>query len=162
MWFVQYEKHHMIIADSSVWFVCSSFSALHPPDVRFRTALAVVVRMFRVDYGKVNQGQSSDPLALFRPSKAYSSLFSQYSLTSISAVSPDKPLCMCVWVCVACFAHLKVIRCKDFPHANDIHVFGHMNSAHTHLRAMSLISHLLSKGIFWGSTGQWIPVYSCL
>lgn len=52
--------------------------------------------MFRVDYRKVNQGQSSDPLALFRPSKAYSPLFSQYSLASISAMSPDKPLCVCV------------------------------------------------------------------
>lgn len=76
--------------------------------------------MFRVDYRGVNQGQSSDPLALFRPSKAYSSLFSQYSLTSISAVSPDKPLCVCVQgVC----ASERVIRHQDFPHANDIFTF---------------------------------------
>lgn len=76
--------------------------------------------MFRVDYRKVNQGQSSDPLALFRPSKAYSPLFSQYSLTSISAVSPDKPLCVCALrVC----AFESVIRYQDFRPANDIFTF---------------------------------------
>lgn len=76
--------------------------------------------MFRLDYRKVNQGQSSDPLALFRPSKAYNPLFSQYSLTSISAVSPDKPLCVCVLpVC----AFERLIRYRDFLHANDMSTF---------------------------------------
>lgn len=46
--------------------------------------------MLGVGYREVNQDQSSDRLALFRTSKAYSSLFSQYTLTAISAVSPDK------------------------------------------------------------------------
>lgn len=116
--------------------------------------------MFRVDYRKVNQGQSSDALALFRPSKAYSPLFSQYSLTSISAVSPDKPLCVRVLhVC----AFERVIRYQDFLHTK--RHYSHFQprefGPHTHLKA-SLFSHLLSKGIFWGGTGQWIPAYSCL
>ncbi len=33
---------------------------------------------------------------------------------------------------------------------------------HTRLRGMSLISHLLTQGVFWGSRGQWTPAYSCL
>lgn len=49
---------------------------------------------------EVNQDQGSDPPALFRTSKAYSSLFSQYTLAAISAVSPDKALYMGVIVCV--------------------------------------------------------------
>lgn len=115
--------------------------------------------MFRVDYRKVNQGQSSDPLALFRPSKAYSPLFSQYSLTSISVVSLHKQLCV---HCCACLCIGKSYKISASARKRRIRVFSRVNSAHTHLRAMSIFSYLLSKGIFWGSTGQWIPAYSCL
>lgn len=62
----------------------------HPPryfaDDSVYSVLAGVVRMLGAGYREVNQGQSSDPLALFGTSKAYSSLFSQYNLAAISAV----------------------------------------------------------------------------
>lgn len=61
----------------------------------FTSVPAGVVRMLRVDNRKVNQHQSSDPPALFRTSKACRSLFSQYVLTAISAVSAGKALYMC-------------------------------------------------------------------
>lgn len=61
----------------------------------FTSVPAGVVRMLRVDNRKVNQHQSSDPPALFRTSKACCSLFSQYVLTAISAVSAGKALYMC-------------------------------------------------------------------
>lgn len=55
--------------------------------------------MLGVGYIEVDQDQRSDPLALFRTSKAYSSLFSQYSLHAISVVSPDKALYVCACAC---------------------------------------------------------------
>ena len=66
----------------------------------FSSILAGPVRMLGVGYREVNQDQSSDPLALFRTSKAYSFLFSQYTLVAISAVSPDTALYMCVTACM--------------------------------------------------------------
>lgn len=65
----------------------------HPPRCWwFSSGEVWVIRTLRVGYREVNQDQSSDPPALFGTSKAYSSLFSQYTLAAISAVSPDKAL----------------------------------------------------------------------
>ena len=95
--------------------------------------------MLGVGYREVNQDQSSDPPALFRTSKAYSSLFSQYTLTAISAVSPDKALYMYACVCDS----MRVCQEKSYEfqesgtsiHTHQhIYVFSHMNSpTHTHV-----------------------------
>lgn len=105
--------------------------------------------MLGVGYRKVNQDQSSDPPALFRTSKAYSSLFSQHTLAAISAVSPDKALYMCVTVCVS----FKKKSYEFQESATSIHthlhtsVFSHMNSPTYMFWGMSLISHLLTQGV---------------
>lgn len=123
--------------------------------------------MLGAGYWEVNQGQSSDPPALFRTSKAYSSLLSQYSLTTISAVSPDKLLCMyvCLWVCV-CVCELWVSEIRNLhtthtymphsltqPHESTLHTFGGwwFSLAPSWLRVFS-----------WGSMDQCTPTYSCL
>lgn len=138
------------------------FIILTAPSSWCTCVLAVVVRMFRVDYGKVNQGQSSDLLALFRPSKAYSSLFSQYSLTSISTVSPDKPLCVCacVW-CVCGFE--RVIRCKDFRYANDTFTFSAIWIQPTHIWGRwVLLSTSCLRGYFEEAQASGsLPTHAC-
>lgn len=73
--------------------------------------------MLGVGYREVNQDQSSDPPALFRTSKAYSSLFSQYTLTAISAVSPHKALYM--YVCDSmCVCQEKSFRNQEPPYTH--------------------------------------------
>lgn len=90
----------------------------------FNRVLAGVVRMLGVGYREVNQDQSSDPLALFRTSKAYSSLFSQYTLTAISAVSPDKD-CVCVWLYLCTWAkELWVSRIRNLH--TDTYILKHL------------------------------------
>lgn len=102
--------------------------------------------MLGVGYREVNQDQSSDPPALFRTSKAYSSLFSQYTLTAISAVSPDKALCVRVCVCLCVFVSESVVGLRN-QEPLDAHVrtyiVSHMNSP-TRIGRIGLISHLLT------------------
>lgn len=82
--------------------------------------------MLGVGYREVNQDQSSDPLALFRTSKAYSFLFSQYTLVAISAVSPDTALYMCV---TACMCVERVTRNREAIYTQlRAYVFSHMIS----------------------------------
>ena len=107
---------------------------------RFSSALGGVVRMLGFGYREVNQDQSSDPPALFRTSKAYSSVFSQYTLAAISAVSPHKALCMCVWqhVCVSGKSY-------EFQES------GTSTHTPTYLR---IESHEFTHTHVWG---QWVP-----
>lgn len=127
----------------------------------FSSILAGPVRMLGVGYREVNQDQSSDPLALFRTSKAYSFLFSQYTLIAISAVSPDTALYMCVTACACVWKELRGIG-KLYTHTFVLTYSVTWFLPHTRLGAVSLISHLLTQGVFWGSRGQRTPTYSCL
>lgn len=164
MWFVQYENHHLIVADSGLRFVRSSFSLLHPPvfandsGVRWQESSGcsglTTERLIRV------RAQILWPCS--DPAKHTAPCFHNTASPAL-ALCRQTSRCACVCVCTACLCIWKSCKISGFSaHKRHIHVFSRVNSAHTHLRAMSLFSHLLSKGIFWGSTGQWIPAYSCL
>lgn len=113
----------------------------------FSSVLAGVVPMLGAGYVEVNKDQCSDPLALFWTAKAYSVLFSQYSPTAISVVSPDKALYVCACVCVPLGYNFQEsgTGVHWFTH------FSHTQFTHSRLGRVSLISHLLTQGVFWGS-----------
>lgn len=106
----------------------------------FTSVPACVVRMLRVDNRKVNQHQSSDPPGLFRTSKACCSLFSQYVLTAISAVSAGKALYMCT-------QEREEFRFSGIENAHrHACVFGRMNSPKQHFRTVWLTTSWLRLG----------------
>lgn len=120
-------------------------------------------------YWEVNQGQSSDPPALFRTSKAFSSLLSQYSLAAISAVSPDGLLCMyvCLRVC-GCVCELWVWEIRDVHTATHTHNYICLTYSSTWIHTayvwgwwFSLATSWL-RVFSWGSMDQCTPAYSCL
>lgn len=110
--------------------------------------------MLGVGCREVNQDQSSDPPALFRTSKAYSSLFSQYTLAAISAVSPDKALYMSVTahVCVCMCVSVSGKSC-EFQESG----------ASTHTQLCTFQSHEFTHIHVWGRrvslTTSWLRAY---